>query len=123
MLLDARKLLAASVTCLAVLGLAGCGGDDDEIVHVYGPSNPANPTVARLISSVDAVGVGGAGLLSSSAASNDLQLRANLAGGTVQLRFSCSGCNLTVSSGNVTVGANTARMAVSAGCREAVVTV
>ena len=106
MLLDARKLLAASVTCLAVLGLAGCGGDDDGIVHVYGPSNPANPTVARLISSVDAVGVGGAGLLSSSAASNDLQLRANLAGGTVQLRFSCSGCNLTVTSGNVTVGAN-----------------
>ena len=106
MLLHARRFLVASVACLVLAGLASCGGDDDDFDHVRGPSNPANPTVARLISSVDAIGVGGAGLLSSSAASNDLQLRANLAGGTVQLRFSCSGCNLSVTSGTTTVGAN-----------------
>lgn len=93
----------AVVSCLAAFGLAACGGDDDPPRH---EPRLANPAVTRLLSSVDAIGVGGAGLLSSNPALADLQLRANRAGSAVQLRFSCTGCSLTVRSGAATAGAN-----------------
>jgi hypothetical protein len=98
------KLVAASSMWVAALGLAGCGGGDDDVMHRSAPK--ANPAVTRLLSSVDAIGVGAAGLLSSSPDYADLELRANRAGGTVQLRFSCTGCSITVSAAGITAGAN-----------------
>jgi Arylsulfotransferase (ASST) len=95
--LRARLILAA---CAALL--SSCGGNDDT-----GPvPNYANPAVALRLTSVDAIGVGGAGLLTPDPAYADLQLRANLAGGTVQLRFSCVTCNIGVSAQGATVAAN-----------------
>lgn len=99
-----RKFAAVSIAGAAVLGLASCGGGDNEVI--YRAPNKANPQVTRLLSSVDAIGVGGAGLLSGNPELADLQLRANRAGGTVQLRFSCTGCSLTVSAAGATAGAN-----------------
>ncbi|MBX3619767.1 MAG: hypothetical protein KF891_07265 [Rhizobacter sp.] len=89
---------------LALLLLAGCGGSDDDIAYIAPPK--ANPAVTRLLSSVDAIGVGGAGLLSANPDYADLQLSANRAGGTVQLRFSCTTCSITVQAGTATAGAN-----------------
>lgn len=89
---------------LVLAALAGCGGSDNDIVYIAPPK--ANPAVTRLLTSVDAIGVGGAGLLSANPEYADLQLRANRAGGTVQLRFSCTGCSITVSAGAATAGAN-----------------
>lgn len=95
-----RILLAV----LVVSGLAACGSDDDEPLR---PSpRLANDAVTRLLTSVDAIGTGAAGLLSSDPRYADLQLRANRAGATVQLRFSCTGCSLTVRAGTATAGAN-----------------
>jgi arylsulfate sulfotransferase len=85
--------------------LAACGGSDDDF-PVRDTPRQANSAVTRLITSVDAIGVGGAGLLTSDPRYADLQLRANRAGSTVQLRFSCTGCSLTVRAGTTTVGAN-----------------
>jgi len=99
------KPLRSFWLCVAsVLTLAACGGSSDPGPR-FSP-NLANPAVTRLLSSVDAIGVGGAGLLSSHPDLADLQLRANRAGGTVQLRFSCTGCSITVRAAGATAGAN-----------------
>lgn len=103
-MLIARNLLATVFPWVAAALLVGCGGSDDTTIEVR--PREANAAVTRLLSSVDAIGVGGAGLLTSNPAYADLQLRANRAGGTVQLRFSCSGCSITVSAGGASVGAN-----------------
>ncbi|HEX3139262.1 MAG TPA: hypothetical protein VHQ87_04365, partial [Rhizobacter sp.] len=99
MRLRSKTLCAA----LLVVGLAACSDDPE-------PSAPspdlANPAVSQLLSGVDAIGTGGAGLLSSNPGYADLQLQANRAGGVVQLRFSCNGCAITVSAAGATVGAN-----------------
>jgi hypothetical protein len=83
--------------------VAGCGGNDDRFVE--GPP-VVNPAVSALLDSVDAIGPGGAGLLSGNPARADLALRSNRAGGTVQLRFSCARCDISVSAAGATVGAN-----------------
>jgi arylsulfate sulfotransferase len=85
------------------LGLVGCGGGNDDAPH--GP-RLVNPAVSALLSSVDALGTGGADLLSNNPARADLALQSNLAGGTVQLRFSCAGCDISVASAGATVSAN-----------------
>jgi hypothetical protein len=102
------NLLRTRFACLlsflpAALALVACGGDDDPV-----PPGPrlVNPAVSGLLTSVDAIGPGGAGLLSASPTRADLALRANRAGGTVQLRFSCTGCDISVSAAGATVGAN-----------------
>ena len=87
---------------IAAAVLVACGGDDD--AHVSTPPQ-VNPAVSGLLSSVDAIGPGGAALLSNNPADADLALQSNLAGGTVQLRFSCAGCNISVSAAGTTVGA------------------
>ncbi|MEO8152928.1 MAG: aryl-sulfate sulfotransferase [Rhizobacter sp.] len=103
-MLDVRRLGTTVAVGLFAALLSACGGGYD---NDYRPSaNLANPTVTRLLSAVDAIGVGGAGLLTSNPAYADLQLRANLAGGSVQLRFSCTGCNISVAAAGTTVGAN-----------------
>lgn len=103
MKLDGRRLCAGLIVAACAALLSSCGGGDD--IASPGP-NLANPAVYQLLTSVDAVGVGGADLLTHDPAFADLQLRANLAGGTVQLRFSCATCNISVSAQGATVGAN-----------------
>ncbi len=88
---------------LLALTLVACGDDDDR--SVAGPRQ-VNPAVSALLDSVDAVGPGGAGLLSSHPARADLALQSNRAGATVQLRFSCARCDISVSAAGNTVGAN-----------------
>ncbi len=88
---------------LAAATLAACGGDDDTVVS--GPRQ-VNPAVSMLLDSVDAIGPGGADLLSDHPARADLALQSNRAGGTVQLRFSCARCDISVSAAGATVGAN-----------------
>ncbi len=100
----AKTLRAALLVGLGALALGGCGGGDSSTIVVR--PNLANPAVTGLLSGVDAIGVGGAGLLSSNPVYADLQLRANRAGGAVQLRFSCTGCSITVGAAGATVGAN-----------------
>jgi len=99
-----KTIRSALFAVLSALALSGCGGGDSDVLYL-GPTQ-ANPAVTRLLNAVDAVGVGGAGLLSGNPAYADLQLRANRAGGTVQLRFSCTGCSITVRAGAATAGAN-----------------
>lgn len=100
----AKPIRAALLLALTALALGGCGGGDNTTIVVT--PRLANPAVTRQLSSVDAIGVGGAGLLSSHPDLADLQLRANRAGGAVQLRFSCTGCSITVRAGEATAGAN-----------------
>jgi hypothetical protein len=88
---------------LVVAALSACS--DDPETHAPA-ANLANPAVTQQLSGVDAIGVGGAGLLSSDPSYADLELRANRAGGLVQLRFSCTGCSITVSAAGTTVAAN-----------------
>ena len=83
--------------------LAACGGGDSSSSSSV---NRVNPAVSVLLSSVDAIGVGGTGLLSNNPTRADLALQSNLKGATVQLRFSCVGCDITVSAAGATVGAN-----------------
>ncbi|MBC7994557.1 MAG: aryl-sulfate sulfotransferase [Rhizobacter sp.] len=104
MLIPSRWLFTALLCGLTLAGLTACGGNDDDVVYRSPPK--ANPAVTRLLTSVDAIGVGNAGLLSSNPEYSDLQLRANRAGGLVQLRFSCAGCSITVAAAGATVGAN-----------------
>jgi Arylsulfotransferase (ASST) len=95
----------ASAACVLALGLAACGDGDDG--HSRSNVNRVNPAVSALLSSVDAIGVGGSGLLSNDRTRADLMLQSNLKGATVRLRFSCTVCNITVSSvGATSVGAN-----------------
>jgi hypothetical protein len=104
MKLDVRRLRAGLIVATCVAMLSSCGGNDD---FMAGPTpNLVNPAVYQLLTSVDAIGVGGAGLLTHDPAFADLQLRANLAGGTVRLRFSCLSCNISVSAQGATAGAN-----------------
>jgi hypothetical protein len=97
--------LRVRVAGLAIALLLSACGDDDEDRPYRGPAL-ADPAVAGKLSAIDAIGVGDAGLLSGNPAYKDLALQANLQGGSVQLRFSCGGCNITVTSGGSTVGAN-----------------
>lgn len=101
---SAVNTFRAACCVLVTLAVSACGGNSDPGPR-YTP-NLATPAVTQLLSSVDAIGVGGAGLLSSHPDLADLQLRANRAGGTVQLRFSCTGCSITVRAGAATAGAN-----------------
>ncbi|HET7795292.1 MAG TPA: arylsulfotransferase family protein [Rhizobacter sp.] len=98
-----RLPLRLSVLLLAA-ALAACSDDPEPSPYPTVPM--ANPAVAQQLSGVDALGVGGTGLVSGNPAYADLNLRANLAGGVVQLRFSCTGCSITVSAAGSTVGAN-----------------
>ena len=94
----------AMLGMLGMLGmLAGCGGSDSENVSTV---RRVNPAVSALLTSVDAIGVGRAGLLSNNPTRADLALQSNLKGATVQLRFSCVGCDISVSAMGVAVGAN-----------------
>jgi hypothetical protein len=106
MFLDARRPFAILARLAVLAGaafVAGCGGGYSS----NGPSyNAVNADVSRLLSSVDAIGVGGATLISNNPARADLALQSNLAGGSAQLRFSCSGCNISVEAAGATVGAN-----------------
>ncbi|TMH27076.1 MAG: hypothetical protein E6H58_20170 [Betaproteobacteria bacterium] len=101
MILDAHQLLVRLAPWVAAAVLGGCGGG-------YSSSGPAqvNSTVSNLLSSVDAIGVGGAGLISNDPTHQFLALQANLKGGSAQLRFSCAGCNISVAAAGSTVGAN-----------------
>lgn len=98
------RLFAWALSLAGLAALPGCGGGDNALLYIAPPK--ANPAVTRLLSSVDAIGVGGAGLLSSNPELANLELQAHRAGATVQLRFSCSGCSLTVRAGAATAGAN-----------------
>ena len=95
--------LARLANLAAAVMLVACGGDDAPRTSGL---RLVNPAVYGLLSSVDAVGPGGADLLSDNPARADLALQSNLAGGTVQLRFSCSGCDISVAAAGATVGAN-----------------
>jgi Arylsulfotransferase (ASST) len=98
---DVRSRLAG---VLLTITLAACGGDDNDRT-APGPRQ-VNPAVSSLLDSVDAIGTGGTGLLSSHPTYADLALASNRAGGTVQLRFSCARCDISVSAAGATVGAN-----------------
>jgi Arylsulfotransferase (ASST) len=102
-LLLSRRCTAGLVLTLLTLLMTSCGGGDSEPVSTV---RRVNPAVSALLTSVDAIGVGGAGLLSNNPKRADLQLQQNLKGGTVRLRFSCTGCDITVSAAGATVGAN-----------------
>ena len=97
------NLRARPVALVLAALVSACGGGGDN-----GPSGPrlANSAVSSQLTSVDAIGTGSADLLSSNPAYADLALQSNLAGGSVQLRFSCSGCDISVTAAGTTVGAN-----------------
>ncbi len=88
--------------------LAACGDGDSSVQRSN--VNRVNPAVSSLLSSVDAIGVGGSALLSNNPTHADLALQSNAKGANAQLRFSCTACNITVSSatavGATSVGAN-----------------
>ena len=98
-----RPMTPVAATFLLAASLAACGGSDD--ASGAGP-RLVNPAVYGVLSSVEAVGPGGADLLSNNPARADLALQSNLAGGSVQLRFSCAGCDISVTAAGATVGAN-----------------
>lgn len=97
-----RRTVGLALAVMTTL-LTSCGGGDSESVSTV---RRVNAAVSALLTSVDAIGVGGAGLLSNNPTRADLQLQQNLKGGTVQLRFSCAGCDISVSAAGATVGAN-----------------
>ena len=101
---DSKALLRLGAACALALGLAACG-DDYSSTPPYSV-NLVNPAVSSLLSAVDAIGVGGSDLLSHNPARADLSLQSNLKGATVSLRFSCTGCDITVSAAGNSVGAN-----------------
>lgn len=88
----------------AALMQAACGGGDDTVVR--SSVNRVNPVVSSLLTSVDAIGVGGSDLISNNPTRADLALQSNLKGASVQLRFSCTACNIGVAAAGSTVGAN-----------------
>ncbi len=100
--LSRRHTAGVALVLMAML-LTSCGGGDSASVVT---ARRVNPAVSALLTSVDAIGVGGAGLLSNNPARADLQLQQNLKGGAVQLRFSCTGCDIGVNAAGATVGAN-----------------
>jgi hypothetical protein len=97
------RVLGRRVVASLLATLAACGGGDSGRMSTI---NRVNAAVSALLGTVDAIGVGGAGLLSSDPSRADLELQSNLKGATVQLRFSCTGCDVSVSAGGATVGAN-----------------
>ena len=102
-MLNPKQLLSRCAGVGLLATLAACGGADSTSISTV---NRVNPAVSALLSSVDAIGVGGAGLISNNPSRADLALQSNLKGATVRLRFSCAGCDITVSAGGTTVGAN-----------------
>lgn len=72
------------------------------------PQPPADdlPAIAALLTGVEAVGVGGAGLLSGDPSSPDLHLAQHRAGASVRLRFTCAACDLRVLAQGQVVGPN-----------------
>lgn len=88
----------------AALMQAACGGGDDTVVR--SSVNRVNPVVSSLLTSVDAIGVGGGDLTSNNPTRADLALQSNLKGASVQLRFSCTACNIGVAAAGSTVDAN-----------------
>jgi len=95
-----RPALRLALVCM-VTALGACGGG-----YSSSSANLADPAIASQLTSIDAIGVGGADLLTHDPAFKDLALQSNLKGGTVQLRFSCAQCNITASAGGTSVGAN-----------------
>jgi Arylsulfotransferase (ASST) len=95
---------AGCIASVAALSLAACGGGDDPIPR--SSVNRVNPAVSSLLTSVDAIGVGGSDLISNNPTRADLALQSNLKGASVQLRFSCTACNISVAAAGNTVGAN-----------------
>ncbi len=105
---SARRWLALRAGCTLAIALAACGDGDSSVQR--SSVNRVTPAVSSLLSSVDAIGVGGSALLSNNPTRADLALQANAKGASVQLRFSCTACNITVSSatavGATSVGGN-----------------
>src|SRR5262245_18858506 len=94
----------ARMFALAVMAsLSACGGGDSSFDR---SADLADPAIASQLSSVEAVGVGGAGLVSGDPAFKFKALQANLKGSSAQVRFNCSSCNFTITAGGVSVGAN-----------------
>jgi arylsulfate sulfotransferase len=102
---DMGRRIAINLIGVLSVALAACGGSDSTLRRTE--INRVNPAVSSLLGSVDAIGVGGSGLLSNNPARADLELQSNAKGAIVQLRFSCTACNITVSAaGAASVGAN-----------------
>ncbi len=101
---DFGRRLRLCAALVMALGLAACG--DSEDTAPQSSVNLVNPAVSSLLSTVDAIGVGGSDLLSHNPTRADLSLQSNLKGATVSLRFSCTGCDITVSAAGSSVGAN-----------------
>jgi hypothetical protein len=103
-----HHLLRLGAAWALALALVACS-DSDSTTQQSGV-NRVNPAVSSLLSSVDAIGAGGSGLLSNNPTRADLALQSNLKGASAQLRFSCTACNITVSAagavGATSVGAN-----------------
>ncbi len=101
---DPKALLRLCAAFATALALVACGDSEESAPP---PSvNLVNPAVSSLLSAVDAIGVGGSDLLSHNPTRADLALQSNLKGATVSLRFSCTGCDITVSAAGSSVGAN-----------------
>lgn len=98
-----QGLLRPSMLGALALTLAACSGNDSTVQVGL---NRVNPAVSSLLSSVDAIGVGGADLISNNPTRADLALQSNLKGASVQLRFSCTACSITVDAAGSSVGAN-----------------
>jgi Arylsulfotransferase (ASST) len=103
MMTKPQRALRHFIFAAMLAGLAACGGGDSDTLTGV---NRVNPAVSALLSSVDAIGVGGAGLLSNNPTRADLALQSNLKGANVQLRFSCAGCDISVTAAGNSVGAN-----------------
>jgi len=96
------QFLVRLAAVAAAASLSACGGSDSSPIF----ANLADPAIANQLTAVDAIGVGGADLVSNDPAFTDLALQANLKGSSAQVRFSCTHCNITVSAGGASVGAN-----------------
>ncbi|HEY1394368.1 MAG TPA: hypothetical protein VFV25_13425, partial [Methylibium sp.] len=96
--------LARLLALTAAAALSACGGGYSSSFNYS--ADLADPAIASQLSSIEAVGVGGAGLLSGDPAFKFKALRANLKGGSAQVRFNCPTCNFTITAGGASVGAN-----------------
>jgi arylsulfate sulfotransferase len=103
MMADLTRLPLRLALVSLAMTLGACGGGYSSSGS---SADRADPVIANQLTSIDAIGVGGADLLKHDPAFKDLALQSNLKGGTVQLRFACAQCNITASAGGTSVGAN-----------------